>query len=190
MPPLRTIFSRLLLSALPFLPLHGCEAQSESALRRYDLEKRFHRVDLSGRLREISGLAVNADGQLFAHDDERGVVYRLDPMTGSVLSSFLLGRTMVTEDFEGIAVSKHRMYMVTSSGTVYEFREAGEGKRVEYRTHRTPLNRTNDVEGLCYDPEKNTLLLACKGDAGKGRKGRRAVYDFSLKTKKLLSEPR
>ena len=168
----------------------GCHAQPESAMKRYELDEPGHRVGLPDPLREISGLAAGPDGRVFAHNDERGIVYRVDPMTGSILSWFHLGRTVVTEDFEGIAVTKSRMYMVTSAGVVYEFRQAGEGQRVEYRVHRTSLDRDNDVEGLCYDAASRTLLLACKGDPGKGYMDSRAVYAFSLKSMKLDAKPR
>ncbi len=180
----------LALTATLLLMVNGCHAQPESAMKRYDLDRGGHSVRLPKPLREISGLTTAPDGRVFAHNDERGVVYRIDPMTGSILSWFHLGRTVVTEDFEGIAATKSRMYMVTSGGEIYEFRRAGEGQRVEYRIHRTPLDRDNDVEGLCYDARSNSLLLACKGDAGKGFKDSRAVYSFSLKDRKLRAKPR
>jgi len=183
-----SVFPVLILAFL--LAGGGCHAQPESAMKRYDLDKSGHRVRLPDPLREISGLAAASDGRVFAHNDEQGVVYRIDPMTGSILSWFHLGRTVVTEDFEGIAATKSRMFMVTSGGEIYEFRQAGEGQRVEYRVHSTPLDRDNDVEGLCYDSRTNTLLLACKGDPGKGYKDSRAVYAFSLKNMKLAAKPR
>ena len=36
-------------------------------------------VQLPAELHEISGLAVTADGRVFAHGDEDGTVYQLDP---------------------------------------------------------------------------------------------------------------
>ncbi len=168
----------------------ACDAQHKRTPGGYDLEAAPHAVKLGKNLKEISGLASDAQGRLFAHNDERGVVYQLDPMTGSVLSWFVLGRTMVHEDFEGLAIAGSYFYLVTSSGDLYQFREGAEGGRVEYRVSRTPLDRDNDVEGLCYDPQTQALLLACKGDAGKGYKGKRAVYSFDLKKERLGRTPR
>lgn len=179
--------------ALLFMLLTGapaCEAQRHDRPGGYDLDRAPHVMDLGKRLKEVSGLATDARGRLFAHDDERGVVYRLDPMTGSVLSYFILGRTVVTEDFEGLAVAGKYFYLVTSAGAIYMFREGPDGGRVEYRVYRTPLGPRNDVEGLCYDPSTESLLLACKGDPGKGYRGKRAVYSFDLTTKQLISKPR
>ncbi len=175
----------LLLLAAP-----ACEAQKHAKPGGYDLDRNPHVMKLGKRLREISGLAVDARGRLFAHNDERGVIYRLDPMTGSVLSHFILGRTVVTKDFEGLAIAGDYFYMVTSAGSIYMFREGSDGGRVEYRVFRTSLGPRNDVEGLCYDPATEALLLACKGDPGKGYKGKRAVYSFDLGRKKLSPKPR
>jgi uncharacterized protein YjiK len=168
----------------------ACDAQRSARPGGYDLDRAAHVMDLGKRLKEVSGLATDSKGRLFAHDDERGVVYRLDPMTGSVLSYFILGRTVVTEDFEGLAIAGKYFFLVTSAGDIYMFREGPEGGRVEYRVYSTSLGPRNDVEGLCYDPATESLLLACKGDPGSGYKGKRAVYSFDLVTKQLSPKPR
>ena len=46
------------------------------------------------------------------------------------------------------------------------------------------------MEGLCYDPVSNCLLLACKGSAGKGNSKYKAIFAFFLETKKLDITPR
>jgi uncharacterized protein YjiK len=168
----------------------GCKGQGESHVAGYNLAKPGHRMQLPKRLREISGLAVSSDGRLFAHDDERGIVYQLDAMTGSILKSFYLGRTLVNDDFEGIAIADTRFFLVSSDGNIYEFPEGVDGGRVEYRVYRTTLSKSNNVEGLCFDPDTGTLLLACKGNPGKGLKRSRSVYSFSLDTHTMLPQPR
>ncbi len=47
-----------------------------------------------------------------------------------------------------------------------------------------------NIEGLCYDPNTNSLLAACKGYPGKRYNGYRAIYSFNLKEKKLEAKPR
>ncbi len=54
----------------------------------------------------------------------------------------------------------------------------------------TGLSARNDVEGLCYDPSTDCLLLACKAWPGRDSGKTRAVYAFDLKTGKLLGAPR
>jgi uncharacterized protein YjiK len=135
---------------------------SSAVLDRYDFEKRTRHFDLPGRLDEISGLAMTSDGRLFAHDDERGRIYRIDPATGEVGASFDLGSTAVPGDFEGIALIGERFFLVTSLGFLYEFREGSDGASIGYRVTDSGVGAGCEVEGLDYDPVDDALLLACK----------------------------
>ena len=168
--------------------------EGESLLSNYNFnpsEESFNAlvIKLNKDLKEISGLAITDQGRLFCHNDEKGEIFQLDYLSGKILKSFSL-KKKVKEDFEGIAIVKNLFYMVTSEGNIYEFKEGKNGSKVEYKVYETDLKSKYDVEGLCYDPETNSLLLACKEFAGKGIKNKRAVYSFSLKKKKLLDKPR
>ncbi|HXF99663.1 MAG TPA: SdiA-regulated domain-containing protein [Bacteroidota bacterium] len=167
------------------------DAQLQPALNRYDLsappKTRFR---LPSRLGEASGLAMTADGRLFAHDDERAAIYQLDFVNGRIIKQFSLGRFGVRADLEGLAIKDRMFYLVESNGTIYEFPEGNDGDRVEFRTYRTGLSARYDIEGLCYDPETDCLLLACKGYPGDGLHGVKAVYAFSLASKRLDPKPR
>ncbi len=166
-------------------------ASGESMLGRYDLsDKSAVSVKLPGRLSEASGLAMSQDGRLFSHDDEVATVYQVDYATGKILKQFSLGRFGIKGDFEDIAIAGNLMYLIRSDGVIYEFPEGDDGRTVEYRTYKTPLTASHDVEGMCYDPETDALLLACKAFPGKGYEGHRAVYSFSLKSKSLNPKPR
>ena len=71
-------------------------ARSESVLAHYDLDApRRDRWELPKELNEISGLAVDSEGRLFAHDDERAIIYQLDPATHRVVKRFAFGRPAV-----------------------------------------------------------------------------------------------
>ena len=147
-------------------------------------------IKLPKKLQEISGLAMTNDGRLFGHDDEKSVVYQIDYKDGSIIKSFSVGEKTVKKDFEGIAIVDDYFYLVSSNGEIYEFKEGENKSSVSYKRYKTKLSAKNDVEGLCYDPDSNTLLLACKGFPGKNLEGKRAVYAFSLPTKKLNKNPR
>jgi len=167
------------------------EQQQAPWLPRYDVgSKHPMQLTLPGRLSEASGLAMSDDGRLFSHDDERGVVYQVDYASGKIMKQFSVGDFTVSGDFEGIAVKAPMMYLVSSDGNIFEFREGNNKERVPYTVYRTPLTSRNNVEGLVYDNETDCLLLACKGDAGPGLSEYKAVYAFSLKKKKLLKQPR
>jgi uncharacterized protein YjiK len=133
---------------------------------------------------------MSDDGRLFCHDDERGVVYQVDYTNGNIVKQFSVGNFTVSADFEGIAIKGSMMYLVSSNGNIVEFREGNNKDRMQYTLYKTPLTSGNDVEGLTYDSETDCLLLACKGSAGKGLSGYKAVYAFALGEKKFVKEPR
>lgn len=141
-------------------------------------------------LDEASGLAVSAQGRVFTHGDELAVISELDPRTGRVVKSFRLGRTPLRGDFEGIAIAGERFFLVTSDGTLYEFREAEAGAHVFYRRTATGLGRRCEVEGLAYDAHARALLLACKTTTGGALRERVVVFSFDLERMQLDPEPR
>ena len=164
---------------------------NEGTLHHYDFSgDKSKTVTLPKKLNEISGLAVTRDNRLFAHNDEVGIVYEVDISTGDISNEFYLGKKKVKKDFEGIAVVKDSLYMVTSSGVIYKFSYSDNNKNVDYKKFKTILSTKYNVEGLCYDKATHSLLLACKEYAGKNLKEYKAIYSFDLSTYKLQEEPR
>jgi uncharacterized protein YjiK len=166
-------------------------------IKGYDfLSKNVEQFKLPAQLLEASGLALTSDGRLLCHNDEQGIIYEVDYKSGKIVKRFFLGKILIPrDDFEGIAVKKgtarrDTIFLVNSSGNILRFLEGDNEKHVLFRTFKTPLNSQNDVEGLAYDPVTDCLLLACKGDAGRGYENYKAVYAFSLKTYALLPKPR
>lgn len=162
-------------------------------LSRYDFSsKRVWRVDLPDELEEISGLAASADGKIFAHNDEKSIIYQLDQKTGKIVKRFTIGKNDIKADFEGIAIAGDRFYLVTSAGEILEFVEGKNGGRSLYNKYVTGLRQESNIEGLCYDPVTQSLLLACKGKPGAGYDGEhvKAVYSFSLKSGRIDPLPR
>jgi uncharacterized protein YjiK len=163
----------------------------ESALSLYKLESSgASSVLLPKLLREISGIAITEDDRIFVHEDKHGVIYQIDFNSGKVIKTFSLGEKTINEDFEDITIVKNNFYLVTSSGNIYEFIEGKAKENVEYKKYSTGLTEENNVEGTCYDPVTNSLLLACKDFPGKGYDNYRTVYSFSLGNYKLEKRPR
>ena len=140
----------------------ACQQGGPTLNDRHDFESRTTRFDLPGRLDEISGLAITPDGRLFGHDDERALVHEIDPVEGSVGKRFSAGSPPLSGDFEGLAIVGERFFLVTSTGTLYEMREAGDRQEAPYRTSDTGLGAVCEVEGLDHDPVDDVLLVACK----------------------------
>jgi hypothetical protein len=161
------------------------------------------RVLLPAELHEISGLAVTADGRAFAHGDEDGTVYQLDPRTGGVTKRFALAPTgddpdlgkkirgdRLAGDFEDIAIVGNRFFLVTSNGVLLEFAEGKDGGSVPYQAHPTGLQKVCEVEGLAHDPSTHSLLLLCKTMREKSGRQQVAVYAWSLADRTLGEKPR
>jgi uncharacterized protein YjiK len=166
-------------------------ALNEGTLHQYDFSGDNSKTfALPKELNEVSGLTLTGDDRLFAHNDEIGTIYELDIETGNILNQFNLGKKKLKNDFEGIAIVKDSLFMVTSSGVIYKFSYSDDKKNADYKMFKTFLSAKYNVEGLCYDEVTNSLLLACKEYPGKKLKRYKAIYSFDLSTYKLLEEPR
>jgi uncharacterized protein YjiK len=147
-------------------------------------------------LREASGLTFTSEGRLLCHNDEQGIIFEIDYRTGNVRQRFYLGKhSLYHDDLEGIASKQDTVFMVNSSGKILRFLPGKNEEKISFETFQTPLSARNNVEGLAYDPVTDCLLLACKDAAGMDFSNPlpadvKAVYAFSLKTYKLLPEPR
>ncbi|HET8624717.1 MAG TPA: hypothetical protein VFM14_14225 [Gemmatimonadales bacterium] len=180
-----------------------------AVLLGYDLTARpAWQTVLPDELAEISGHAFTPDGRLYAHGDELGVIYRLEPRGGRVLGWFTvaptgrdpnLGRKQkgaafrlgaVSGDFEDIAIVGDRFFLVSSNGVLLEFRQGRDGGQVPYQTHTTGLTGKCEIEGLAHDASTRSLLLLCKNPRGKGKETSVELYAWSLKTGRVATEPR
>lgn len=140
----------------------------------------LHQWLLPEYLQEISGLVTVADDRLLTHDDEIGVIYEIDPLAGGIVKAFTLGEEGVLDDFEGIAAADGFLYLVTSTGTLYRFREGVDGESVYFDLFPTPLEQICEVEGLTFDPAQRRLLLACKEMLDEHRFEQVSVYGWSI----------
>jgi uncharacterized protein YjiK len=166
----------------------GVEQAPESALARYALDRPASQWRLSRRLREISGLATTHDGRLLAHDDETAIVYEIDADDGGLVKAFALGDVPAVGDFEGIAVADDRIFLVTSSGRLYETREGDDDDRMLYNTYGTGVGRSCEVEGLAHEPSDRTLLLLCKTPRRKRYDDFIVIFKWSLDRRSLAPD--
>ncbi len=135
-------------------------------------------------LREISGLEYYKEGQLAGIQDEDGFVFILDIEKNQVLERIKFHKDA---DYEGIAIANNKVYVTKSNGDIYKIKHLNEKDDQKVKKYFTALNHDNNVEGLCYFPKKNQLLLACKEDSGIDEhfKHKRGIYKFDLDSKKL-----
>jgi len=118
---------------------------------------------LPAQLAEISGLALSPDGRLFAHDDERAVIYEIDAAEGRIIKNFALGDPIETGDFEGLAITPDGVFhLITSRGKIYTFREGADGAHVPFESADVGMREVCEIEGLAYLAADQSLIIACK----------------------------
>lgn len=160
----------------------------ESVLGRYDLgAPPGDRWQLPRALDEISGLAIDTGGRVFAHHDERAIVFELDPSMHRIVRRFSFGSPAVPGDFEAIALVGDSVVLVTSDGVLFVGRRGRDGESVPFATIATGVGRACEVEGLAYEPGDRTLLLACKTPRAELTRGHVTVFRWSLDRRTLLS---
>lgn len=182
---------RTIILVVIMISFHGFISQPDySILSGYNIsQNKVKTIELPSRLKEVSGIAVAKDDRLFVHADENSNVYEIDK-SGAIVKQFTVGKSPVSGDFEGIAISRNKFYLITSNGYLYQFDEGEHKSSVGYKRMDTGLSRSYNIEGLCYDPDTNCLLIACKEYPGQGLKHVRAVYSYSLDSFSLTKKPR
>lgn len=174
-----------------FLMDRKAVSQRKISLENYELkaETATH-WKLPGRLEEISGLAMTLDNHLLAHNDEKAVIHEIDYQKGAITKAFQLAdmKNPVNDDFEGIATVNDQVYLVTSSGRIYEGSRGGDGESVLYNIYATGVGRDYEIEGLAYDASQSALLLMCKDPRRADLKEQLILYRWSLDKKQLIAD--
>lgn len=152
----------------------------------YDLQNPSFIINLvSEDLKEISGLSpTDSAGVYLAIADEVGEIYFIDGAGGGVILRKVFFREK--GDFEGVEMVGKCLYAVKSDGDIFEI-GCWDNENQSVKEYKTHLKKADDVEGLCYDPKRFALLLACKQNTDSA--GLRRVFAFDLKTKQLSDKP-
>jgi uncharacterized protein YjiK len=155
---------------------------------QFDLNKPAKTYELPPILKEISGLSFNKNNELACIQDEDGFIFFYDLDKSEIKNRVLFRKT---GDYEAIEFVGDFVYILKSNGTIYEIENLGKDNQ-EITTYETELNKENDTEGLCYDASMNSLLIACKENAGlngEAIKNEKSIFRFDLKTKELVKTP-
>lgn len=130
-------------------------------------------------LKEISGLAAAGHNAVYAHNDEHGIMYKIDIETGDILKAFALGEPTVRGDFEGVAEDRDRLYVITSTGQLHEALIGRHRTRVLFNVYDTGLAKKCEVEGLANGSKPGSFMIVCK-HAPITDERRLHIYEWSL----------
>jgi uncharacterized protein YjiK len=152
-----------LLCSFGFLLFNSCSnSNGENDSFPYKLSKPDEKYTLPEKLKEISGIIMNDNGNIFCVQDEKGNVYEYELKNEKTVRTIeFAGKG----DFEGITRNGNTIFVLSSDGDIYQVNGVGT-TRYSVDIHRTPLDARNDCEGLCYDPSSRKLLIACKAWSG------------------------
>lgn len=157
--------------------------------RSLPLGKPLRAIELPEGLEEISGLAVASQNSVFAHDDEFAIVYEISINDGKMISAFALGDPTVDGDFEGVAATDERVYLIASNGLLYEAPIGEHRKRVRYNIYDTGASDFCEIEGLTTGPAAGEFLLLCKSALTHSLDDRLVIYKWSLAERLSVSDP-
>lgn len=147
-------------------------------------------VKLPKKLKEISGLeGWNQPGQLLAVQDEDGVFFIVDANNGTIVEEFNFGKD---RDYEGIARKGNDIYVLERDGDLHHLAFTAGQAEYEAEKLETDFSYRNDTEGICYDPETNSLLIVPKEDqfvSAEENNYQRGIYSFDLNTLSMRTEP-
>lgn len=146
-------------------------------------------MKFSSAITELSGVHYLGRGRMLGVEDETGHLYLLDLDKEEIKRKIDFGKK---GDYEDVELVGSDVWVLKSNGTLYRIVNWEEKDRY-LEVYKTPLKQKNDTEGLAYDPETHSLLIACKGQAAlpgtEALMGRRAVYRFDLRNYELIEKP-
>jgi uncharacterized protein YjiK len=155
----------------------------------YDLNKAEKEFFLNNDLREISALTYYDENNLLCINDEQAYVFKYNIVDSEIVDTYNFSKA---GDYEGIEFVNGVLYVLRSDSRIFEINNF-DNDNIKVQEFKGPLSSKNDTEGLGYDVETNSLLIACKNKASyKGLKltKQKAVYSFSLDTHKYSSKPK
>lgn len=158
---------------------------SQDSIKRETIEPNGGKLYLvPPELMEISGISFVNDSLLVAIQDEEGILYFYSIKEEAVTHKYEFWKG---KDYEDLAVVGKDLWIVNSSGSLYELKNFEKGV-VKPNIFKTVLTEENNIEGLAYDKLNNRLLLAVKDISFGGDESTKDIYAFDLKTKTLNTQ--
>jgi uncharacterized protein YjiK len=176
-------------SSLIFAGCLAATAMAQDNENNFSITGPPMQAPLAKGLAEISGLAAASEKSVYAHNDEHGIVYELTVAEGKILSAFALGDPTVKADFEGIAAHDGRIYLLTSTGLIYEAPRGANRERVKYNIFDTGVGTFCEAEGLAKAPFEHEFLILCKRAYVPALADRLVVFRWSLSERRVVTTP-
>ncbi len=153
-------------------------------LHNYAINQPNHSLTLPSYLGEISGLSLSRDDStLLTIQDEVGQLFFVHKGSGAIVEKIKFSGN---DDYEGIELVGDQIYITNNKGDVYTFPYPMEGVSLPEKAtkQKTYLNSDDNIEGLGYDADLHSLLLASKDTRSKGST-KRHIYRYDIASSTL-----
>lgn len=144
----------------------------------YNMQEPDTTYKLDSRLEEISGINSMEQNCLVCVQDELRDIYELK--NGKISNCFISEKVGDSEDI--VIIRKTAYILDAKKRTIYEYKGFRKSMKNPEK-HNLKLHKEFDPEGMCYDKDNNSLLIACKGNPKKDSTVRN-VFMFDLKRRK------
>lgn len=120
----------------------------------------MQKVELERELEEISGIEYDGNNTFLAHNDEKGIIYKLDNAY-KITTSFPFGEE---GDYEEVKKINDELYVLKSKGDLVSMDYDGTAvNKVE--EYKWPGEKA-EFEAMYYDEQQQYLVLICKQKKG------------------------
>lgn len=147
---------------------NSTETTVQEKVFSYNLNSPNEKYVLPQKLTEISGLSYSNDGQLYCVNDEQGKIFVYSITEKDIIKTIDFGKD---GDYEGIEIVNNIVYVLKSDGKIKAIDLATE----EAKNIDCSQKEVLEYEGLTYDQNTNSLLLAAKE-----MKGNKKIYEYDL----------
>jgi len=160
---------------------------NNKAIFSYNLKNPDATFELHEELWEVSGIEWTKENGILAVQDEGGFVYFLNEKTGTMQKELNFAPK---GDYESVRLVNDVIWVLQADGFLHKIQN-WKSDKPKRDIIKLPFNDNNDLEGLCYDKEKNRLLIACKNSPvfGEKIKDYRAIYAFDIENEEVSQEP-
>lgn len=176
---------RVVLLALVFAQSAFAQTNPKTVLNSEKAQK----FSMPKGLTEVSGLAVASQNSVYAHNDEFAIIYEIDLDNGDILRAFALGDPTRKGDFEGIAVEEDRVYLINSSGHLFEAPIGNHRERVKFNLYDTGVGDFCEVEGLSNAGRPGEFFILCKQARESDAMPMLSIFKWSLRERLSLEAP-
>jgi uncharacterized protein YjiK len=140
-------------------------------LVKYNFHKPDSVFEMPDLLKEVSGIALSADGSLYCVQDEIGSIFEYDLKELEISNSF---RFTDVGDFEDIAIHNNTVYILRSDGNLFVYDLHNKRNSEQTMLQVNSLN----IEGMSYNEDH--IYIVCKEALVNHPQSKRMVYKVQV----------